>query len=305
MSGGPTYTIDQILNPTEHKATHDGLSDGSEDVDANKLELYRSEALNDFIASGGLWSADSFGGNLIASMTSVVAYIGGKRIVSSSVSAHDFTASKYTIIDLGDDGVIDYAEATSIPTVPTLATNHIRLAIIITSATVTTHVIDRRNLSPLSIARVKLLEGTLDDIWIDNIPNLDQFKVKVTLVDTGGTIAGGLTFNSDTGSNYSRRLQNPGSGDTNTVNQSVINLINTGTDIKHITFTMTNLATKAKLGNWESTEEAANGAGTAPIRNAGAFKWHNTSDQINLVQLNNIGSCSYASGSKIIIEGNN
>jgi len=135
MSGGPTYSTDQILDPTEHKATHDGLASGSEDVNNNKLELFRGEALANFVSGGGVWTADNAGVNRNASMTSVVAYINGKRVTASAVSARTFTASKDTYVDLGDDGVITYTEVANNAASPSLASNAIRIAVVITGAT--------------------------------------------------------------------------------------------------------------------------------------------------------------------------
>lgn len=302
MSGGPTYTIDQIINPTEHKATHDGLADGSEDIDANKLELYRSEALNDFVASGGLWSADSFGVNLIASMTSVVAYIGGKRIVSSSVSAHDFTASKYTIIDLGDDGVIDYAEATSIPTVPTLATNHIRLAIIITDATVTTHVYDRRNLEPLSIARVKLTEGTANDLWVDSLPDRNYLKVRAVLIDSG-SINVLMRVNSDAGTVYSQRNSVNGAADGTSINQNRLTFSGAAARDRFIEVEIVNLQASQKIFTGHTTDPVSGGTASAPSREETVGKWTDVSDHINLIDILNGGAGSYEILSEMIVYG--
>src|SRR3990167_6533997 len=124
MSGGPTYSTDQILDPTEHKATHDGLASGSEDVNNNKLELFRGEALANFVSGGGVWTADNAGVN-----------INGKRVTASAVSARTFTASKDTYVDLGDDGVITYTEVANNAASPSLASNAIRIAVVITGAT--------------------------------------------------------------------------------------------------------------------------------------------------------------------------
>ena len=135
MPQTPTYPTGETIDPTEHHDTHEGLADGSLATANNKLETFRSESFYDFVASGGVWTADNPAVDRTASMTSVVPYIGGKRVTASAVAARDFTASKDTYVDLGDDGGIDYNEVANKPASPALATNHIRLAIVTTGAT--------------------------------------------------------------------------------------------------------------------------------------------------------------------------
>ncbi len=301
MSGGPVYTIDQLLDPVEHKATHDGLADGSEDTNSNKLELYRSEALNDFIASGGLWSADDFGVDLLASMTSVVAYIGGKRVISSAVSAHALTASKYTAIDLGDDGAIDYGEGTSVGTIPTLATNHIRLALIITNGTDTTHVFDRRNLSPLSIARIKLLEGTSGSIWVNDLPDRKFFKVLASLINSG-VINCNFTFNGDTGSNYATRYSTSFGGTTSQASSTSMPL-DSGSPSTPTTanIDIVNTQLKEKLSHFHVNQQSTAGAATIPTSFEGFSKWANTSDLINRIDISESGSGAFGAGTEMVV----
>lgn len=90
------------------------------------------ESLGDFIASGLVWSGDAYGSTRNASMTAGIVYINGARIPVALVAARTFTASRDTYIDVGDDGVVDYTEVATNAASPALATNHIRVAIIIT-----------------------------------------------------------------------------------------------------------------------------------------------------------------------------
>lgn len=98
------------------------------------LETIRSEMEFDFVASGCVWSGDSYGSTRAASMTSGVVYINGKRVSVSSVSARSFTASKDTYIDVDDTGTLTYTEANNNAASPALAANSIRLGIIVTGA---------------------------------------------------------------------------------------------------------------------------------------------------------------------------
>lgn len=98
------------------------------------LEAIRANIIFDHVASGCVWSGDSYGSTRNASMTAGVIYINGKRVAVSSVTARSFTASKDTYIDVGDDGVVDYTEVTNNASSPALSANHIRIGIIVTGA---------------------------------------------------------------------------------------------------------------------------------------------------------------------------
>lgn len=87
-----------------------------------------------FIASGCTWSGDSYGSTLAASMTAGVAYIGGKRLVISSVASRAFTASKDTYVDLDTTGAPAYTEVANNAASPALSAGYIRIAIVITGA---------------------------------------------------------------------------------------------------------------------------------------------------------------------------
>ena len=105
------------------------------------LPAIRAENTFDFVASGGVWTADSVGVNLNASMTAMVCYINGRRIAISAITAHAFTASKDTYIDVLDNadgtGTVVYTEATTNAASPALAVNSIRICIIQAAATIT------------------------------------------------------------------------------------------------------------------------------------------------------------------------
>jgi hypothetical protein len=99
----------------------------------------RTELFYDYVASGLVWTADAAGSTKNASMTSGVLYILGKRLTLVAVTARVFTASKDTYIDVSDNGdgtgLITYNEVTNNAASPALATNNIRIGIIVTGAT--------------------------------------------------------------------------------------------------------------------------------------------------------------------------
>lgn len=92
----------------------------------------------DFVASGLVWSGDAYASTRLASMTSGVVYINGRRITISAVVSRTFTASKDTYIDILDNGdgtgTLVYTEVTNNAASPSLAANSIRIGIIVTGA---------------------------------------------------------------------------------------------------------------------------------------------------------------------------
>lgn len=93
----------------------------------------------DYVVSGCVWTADSVGVNRNASMTSGVVVINGNPITVASVTARTFTASKDTYIDVLDNGdgtgLLVYTETTNNAASAALASNSIRIGIIVTGAT--------------------------------------------------------------------------------------------------------------------------------------------------------------------------
>jgi len=97
-----------------------------------------SELHFDHVASGCVWSGDAYASTRNASMTSGLVYINGRRITIGSVTARSFTASKDTYVDILDNGdgtgTLVYTEVTNNAASPSLASNSIRIAIIVTGA---------------------------------------------------------------------------------------------------------------------------------------------------------------------------
>lgn len=93
----------------------------------------------DFVASGMVWSGDSYASTKNGSMTAGVIYINGRRISISAVTAHLFTASKDTYVDVLDNvdgtGTVVYTEVANNAASPALAANSVRIAIIVTDTT--------------------------------------------------------------------------------------------------------------------------------------------------------------------------
>jgi hypothetical protein len=107
-------------------------------VTNNKLAIQPSEMVFDYIASGCVWSGDAYGSTRVASCTSGVVYIGGKRLTVAAVTSRTFTASKDVyddLLDNGDDTAVHvYTDYTTNTASPALAANSIRCGIIVVGA---------------------------------------------------------------------------------------------------------------------------------------------------------------------------
>lgn len=93
----------------------------------------------DYVISGGVWTGDSLAVNRNASMTAISVYLGQRTIAIGAVVARTFTASKDTYIDilnnLDGTGTLVYTEVSNNAASPALASNSIRIGIIVTGAT--------------------------------------------------------------------------------------------------------------------------------------------------------------------------
>lgn len=102
------------------------------------LTTQRDELVFDHVASGCVWSGDSYGSTLAASMTSGVIYLAGKRLTVATVTARAFTASKDTYVDLSDSGsgtaTITYTEVANNAASPALTAGRMRIAVVVTGA---------------------------------------------------------------------------------------------------------------------------------------------------------------------------
>jgi hypothetical protein len=133
-----TFTANTQIKSAEVNGNFTGLSDGTMDIDHNSLQIFRDEALYDFVNSGGVWTADSAGVNRNASMTALVTTIDGWRSSISAVTSRSFTASKDTYVDVlrtTTTTALVYTEVANNAASPALASNSLRLAIVVTGAT--------------------------------------------------------------------------------------------------------------------------------------------------------------------------
>lgn len=119
------------------EAFQQGLAFADNVINFGKM-LGGSEILHDYIASGGAVAQSS---GLIGTFSNIVYYIGGKRYTASSVANKTYTASKDTYVDIGIDGTVDYNEVANGAAAPALASNHVRVAKVVTNGSAITSVV--------------------------------------------------------------------------------------------------------------------------------------------------------------------
>jgi len=112
----------------------------SRSTTAANVETRGIDTIFDHVASGGVWTADSVGVSLNASMSALVCYINGQRMTVSAVTARAFTLNVDTYIDILNTagvGSVVYTTAATNAASPALAANSIRIGIIQAAATIT------------------------------------------------------------------------------------------------------------------------------------------------------------------------
>lgn len=104
----------------------------------SSLNTFLGVGTFDFVASGLVWSGDSYSSTLNGSVTAGTVYIGGKPNSVAAVSGHAFTGSKDTYIDVlysaTGVGTLVYTEVTNNAASPALAANSLRIGIITTAS---------------------------------------------------------------------------------------------------------------------------------------------------------------------------
>lgn len=134
MALNAPYTPNTVIQSTQVSNDLVGLSNGTNDTTNNSMATYRSDVVLDFVASGCVWSGDSYNSTRNGSLTSGVVYIAGVRLTVGSLSAHLFTALKDTYTDVNGSGVVVFTEVSNNAASPVLAAGSIRIGIIITGA---------------------------------------------------------------------------------------------------------------------------------------------------------------------------
>ena len=148
------------------------------------------------------------------------------------------------------------------------------------------------------------LVGAGDDLDIDNFTATKFMQISSHSLDTGGTTRQLLTFNNDTGSDYSHRNSDDGASGINSTNQGDIDYwTSTFADEKFVVSYLINIATEEKLMITFIMQSNTAGAGTAPSRRKQVSKYVETTNQITDIDINNTGTGSYDTDSNLSVIG--
>lgn len=140
-----------------------------------------------------------------------------------------------------------------------------------------------------------------DDIDVTSIPDKRYYHILVSQLPTGSAV-GKLTLN-NSGSTYTRRFSVNGASDTAQSSLSEIGLTTTETNPNFQSIYLANLSSKEKLGLVHNVRQNTAGAGNAPNRAEQVFKWTNTSDAINRVDVYNSSTGSFNTNSEVVVLG--
>lgn len=144
-----------------------------------------------------------------------------------------------------------------------------------------------------------------DVVTVSGLPSTRYLYITASLLQSGAILPQ-LTFNNDTGLNYSMRRSTDGAADVTAINAANIALRGaSSTADQIINAWIINLAANEKqVNSWISNFNAA-GAGSIPERSECVGKWVNTTDAINRIDLTNPSAGDFAIGSELLVFGFN
>ena len=145
-----------------------------------------------------------------------------------------------------------------------------------------------------------------DTITVSGLPARKYLRLMIFTISTGGTNAGALRFNNDSGTNYTQRYADNDSADGVTSSAASI-FVDVGFESTPVwvIIDLVNMTNQEKICIASVTCIKASGSVTAPTRRNTVGKWANTSSQINRIDLINGGTGDFAIGSEVVVLGRN
>ena len=143
-----------------------------------------------------------------------------------------------------------------------------------------------------------------DNITTGTITAKKYLWIQAYLIPTG-TINSNMTFNNDTGNNYSHRYSINGASDGTGINLDRVDVAGSETTPVFVNFFLVNNSANEKLYIQHNITQNTAGAGTAPNRIEVVGKWVNTSAQITEIDIDNSQTGSFDTGSIIKVWGSN
>lgn len=111
-----------------------GIANGDLATQNNNLPYWRNKDLYDHVIEGCLWTGDSYGSTLLASMSAGLVMINGKVVSVDAIANRAFTASKDTYHYIDENGASTFTEVSNNAASPTAVSNAILNGIIVSGA---------------------------------------------------------------------------------------------------------------------------------------------------------------------------
>lgn len=112
-----------------------GIANGDLATQNNNLPYWRNKDFYDHVIEGCIWTGDSYGSTLLASMSAGLVMINGKVVSVDAIANRAFTASKDTYHYIDENGASTFTEVSNNAASPTAPANAILCGIIVTGAT--------------------------------------------------------------------------------------------------------------------------------------------------------------------------
>ena len=142
-----------------------------------------------------------------------------------------------------------------------------------------------------------------DTITLDSLPEKKYLRI-VILGLPSGSINLRVRFNNDSGNNYANQYYTNGT-DTSSASQAQLVASQTSASVQFATLDVINIAAQRKIVLFQSGNDAASGAASAPGTQVGSGEWDNTSDAITRVDVVNLSTGDFVSGSEVVVYGHN
>lgn len=149
------------------------------------------------------------------------------------------------------------------------------------------------------------LSGNADSISVSNLEPRTYLRI-LYFPYQSGTLTSQLTFNSDSGANYSNRETTNGAADVTYTGQTSFTIIGAAASRPPLSvIDALNVTTQEKVFIEQRVELTSAGAGTAPSRKEAVGKWANTTSPIHTVTVTNASTGDFIASTELIILGHN